>query len=66
MFLMLTSVEPSIGSTLLHLRSAKAIWECLQHVYLGAENVTSCMKYASNTLALNKALRVWRSIILKS
>jgi hypothetical protein len=40
MSLMLMSIEPSIGSTLLHLRIAKAIREHLKHIYSAIENVT--------------------------
>ena len=40
MSLMLTSIEPSIGSTLLYLRTAKAIWERLEHMYSGSGNLS--------------------------
>lgn len=49
--LIICSIGSSIGATLLHLWSAMVIWDRLQHICTGAENVTRlydvCKQYSS-------------------
>lgn len=40
MSLMLQSIEPDMGSTLMHLQTAKVIQDSLAHIYGGVQNIT--------------------------
>jgi hypothetical protein len=66
MFLMISSIEPCIGITLMHLSSAKAIWDCLQHIYSGPENVTRSYHVCKQYFSLEQGNKVWQSTTLRS
>lgn len=68
MSLIPTSIKSSIGSTLLHLCfTSKAIWQRLEHICSGTENVTRVYEVCThNTLGANRELKVYRNIILAS
>ena len=66
MSLMISSIEPCIGITLMHLSSAKAIWDRLQHIYSGSENVTRSYHVCKQYFSLEQGSKVWQSNTLRS
>lgn len=58
MFFVISSIEPNIGVTLMHLQSAKVIGSVYNSSIVDQKMSLPCMTYASNILVLSKEIRV--------